>query len=40
MSAIVPAKAAKTLKAVYDACLGAASEFDAVPDDSDGSDLL
>ena len=29
MSAIVPAKAAKTLKAVYDACLGAASEFDA-----------
>ena len=29
MSAVVPAKAAKTLKAVYDACLGAASEFDA-----------
>lgn len=29
MSAVIPAKAAKTLKAVYDACLGAASEFDA-----------
>ena len=26
---VIPAKAAKTLKAVYDACLGAASEFDA-----------
>ena len=29
MSAVVPAKVAKTLKAVYDACLGVASEFDA-----------
>ena len=26
---VIPAKAAKTLKAVYDACLGVASEFDA-----------
>jgi len=25
----IPAKAAKTLRAVYDACLGVASEFDA-----------
>ena len=29
MSAVIPAKAAKTLRAVYDACLGVASEFDA-----------
>lgn len=29
MSAAIPAKAAKTLRAVYDACLGVASEFDA-----------
>ena len=29
MSAVVPAKVAKTLRAVYDACLGVASEFDA-----------
>lgn len=29
MSAAVPAKAAKTLRAVYDACLGVSSEYDA-----------
>ena len=29
MSAVVPAKVAKTLREVYDACLGVASEFDA-----------
>ena len=29
MSAVVPTKIARTLRAVYDACLGVASEFDA-----------
>ena len=29
MSAVVPTKVARTLRAVYDACLGVASEFDA-----------
>ena len=29
MSAVVPAKVARTLRKVYDACLGVASEFDA-----------